>query len=64
MGQGVVEAIVLNVFGFLDLICCSVADEDGLASPFDDDVLALGDRSEVNFDLGLSKHVGRGGHVD
>lgn len=61
-----------------------MADEDGLASPFDDDligrlarcggrhlyrvaetyVLALGDGSKIDLDLGLGEDVGGRGHVD
>jgi hypothetical protein len=41
-----------------------VADEDGLAAPLDDHVLALGDGSEVDLDLGLGQDVGGSGHVD
>jgi hypothetical protein len=57
-----------------------VTDEDGLASPLDDDlpsisaaqlsgtdsthVLALGDGGEIDLNLGLGQNVGRGGHID
>lgn len=58
------ERLPLGVLGFLDLILGTVSDEDWLSSPLDDDVLALWDSSEVNFDLGLSQNIGRGGHVD
>lgn len=40
-----------------------MADEDGLAPPLDDDVLALGDGREVNLDLGHGEDVGGSGHV-
>lgn len=55
---------VLDRFGLLDLVFCSVTDEDGLASPFDDDVLAFGDGGQIDFNLGLSQHIGGRGHVD
>jgi hypothetical protein len=32
------QCLDLNVLGFLDLVCCAVADEDWLATPFDDDL--------------------------
>jgi hypothetical protein len=35
-----------------------VADEDGLSSPLDDDVLAFGDGGQVDFNLGLGEHIG------
>jgi hypothetical protein len=28
----------VNAFGFFDFVCRAVADEDGFASPFDDDL--------------------------
>lgn len=56
--------IILDGFGFLDLVFSSVSDKDGLASPFDDDVLAFGNSTQVDFHLGLSQHIGRCGHVD
>jgi hypothetical protein len=58
------ELYLLDALSILDLIFCSVADEDGLAAPFDDYVLAEGDCGEVDFDFGLGEDVGGGGHVD
>lgn len=55
---------ILDRLSLLDLRLCAVTDEDWLASPFDNDVLALGDRCEVDLDFGLRQHVGGGGHVD
>jgi hypothetical protein len=60
----VMDLYLLNTFGILDLIFCSVSDEDGLASPFDDNVLAQWDRREVDFDFGLGEHVGGRSHID
>lgn len=54
----------LNAFGILDLVFCSVSDEDGLATPLDNDVLAEWDCREVDFDFGLGEHVGGRSHVD
>jgi hypothetical protein len=31
----------VNALGFFNLICCSVADENGLASPFNNDLVLL-----------------------
>lgn len=47
---------------FLDLVRGAVTDEHGLATPFDDDVLALRNVRELNFDLGKREDVGRGAH--
>ena len=58
------ELDVLDFFSFLDLIFCSVTNEDRLATPFNDNVLALGDRSEVNFDFSHGQNIGGRGHVD
>jgi len=58
------ESLPLGVLGLLDLILGTVSDEDWLSSPLDDDVLALWDSSEVDFNLGLSQYIGGGGHVD
>jgi hypothetical protein len=59
-----------------------VSNEDGLASPLDNDllllasvapedtpgvethILALGDGSEIDLNLGLGQDIGGGGHVD
>lgn len=41
-----------------------MSDEDGLASPLDYDVLALGDGGEGNLNLGLGQDIGGCGHVD
>ena len=63
-GTGQVRVVcVLDRFGLFDLVFGAVADKDGLASPLDDDVLALGDGGEVDLDFCLREHVGRGGHV-
>ncbi len=49
---------VLNTLCIFNLGLCSVANEYGLSTPFDDNVLALGDRAEVEFDFGLGQYVG------
>jgi hypothetical protein len=53
----------LDRLSLLDLVLCAVTDEHRLASPFDDDILALGDGREVDFDLRLGEHIGGGGHI-
>lgn len=58
VGLRVAELGPVGVVGFLDLVGGAVADEDGLAAPFDDDVFAFGDGGEVDFDFGLGEHVG------
>jgi len=55
---------VLDGFGFFDFVFCSVSNEDGLASPFNDNILAFWNGREIDFNLGHSKHIGGGGHVD
>jgi hypothetical protein len=60
----VAKSLPLGVLGLLDLVGGTVANEDGLAAPLDDNVLALGDGSEVDLDLGLGQDVGGCGHVD
>lgn len=40
VGLRVSQGFDLDGVGFLDLVGCSVADEDGLASPFDNDLRA------------------------
>lgn len=57
MVSGTVDRNVLDVFGLLDLRLGSVSDEDGLSSPFDDDVLALGDLGKVDFDFSHGEDV-------
>lgn len=63
VGLGVSQGSNVNLVGLVDLVGCSVSDEDGLSSPFDDDVLAFGDGVEIDLDLGHSQDVGRGRHV-
>lgn len=41
VGLWVSQGLDLDGVGFLDFVGCSVADEDGLASPFDNDLLCL-----------------------
>ena len=61
---GVTESLPLGALGLLDLVGGTVSDEDGLSSPLDDDVLALGDGGKINLNLGLSQNICRSGHVD
>lgn len=61
---GVAERRDLHGVGFVDFGGRAVPDEDGLAAPLDDDVLAFGDGGEVDFDFGHGEDVGGGGHVD
>ena len=90
----IAEFFPVRVLGFFDFVAGAVADEDGLAAPFDNYlycfvrasvpfcfmrrwaekegkrrrrrsyVFTLGYSSQVDFDLCLREHVGRGGHVD
>jgi hypothetical protein len=61
---GISEKRDVDLVGLVDLVLGSVSDEDGLASPLNDNVLALGDRGKVNLDLGHGQNVGGSGHVD
>ena len=38
IGLGVTEGLPVKILGLLDLIRSTVADEDGLATPLDDDL--------------------------
>lgn len=55
---------VLDGFGFFDFVFCSVSNEDWLASPFDNNILTFRDGCEIDLNLGHSKHIGGGGHVN
>ena len=73
------QCLNLHVLGFLDLVGGAVADEDGLASPFDDDlfpsvyrlhrtrsdayVLALWNGRQVDLDLSHSQNIRGSRHV-
>ena len=59
----VTKCLPVKVLGLLDLVCSSVTDENWLTTPLDDNVLALGDRCEVDLNLGLSQDIGGCGHV-
>ena len=48
---GIAQGLHLDGVGLLNLVGCAVTDEDGLAAPLDDDVLALRDGGEVHFHL-------------
>lgn len=58
------QCFPLGVLCLLNLIGRSVTDENWLASPLDDDVLALWDGCKVNLNLGLGQDVCGSGHVD
>ena len=47
---------------FVNFTLRPVSDEHGFTAPFDDDVLALGDVAERDFDFGEGEDVGGGGH--
>jgi hypothetical protein len=64
IGLGVTERLPLGIVGLLDLFGGTVSDEDGLSSPLDDDVLALGDVGKINLNLGLSQDICGSRHVD
>ena len=54
----------LDALSILDLVFSPMTDEHRLATPFDDDVLALRDGRQIDLDFGLGQHVGGGRHVD
>jgi hypothetical protein len=64
IGLGVTESLPLGIVGLLDLFGGTMSDEDGLSSPLDDDVLALGDVGKINLNLGLSQDICGSRHVD
>ena len=61
---GVAEGGDVERLRLCDLGGGAVADEDGLAAPFDNDVLSHRDFAEVHFHFGHGENVGGGGHVD
>lgn len=63
VGLGISQCGNVDLVGLLDLALCPVTDEDGLATPLDDNVLALGDRGEIDLDLGHGQDIGGSGHV-
>jgi hypothetical protein len=56
------QGLHIHLPGLLYLLLGPVTDEDGLAAPFDDDVLAFGDRREFDLDFGECEDVGGRGH--
>lgn len=48
----------LHTLCTFDFIFCAVPDKDGLASPFDDNILAFRDGGEVHFYFGHGQHIG------
>lgn len=58
------KVYILDAFGILDLIFCSVSDKDGLATPFNDHVFAEWDCGKIDLDFSLGEDVGGGSHVD
>jgi hypothetical protein len=60
----IAESFPIDILGLFDLVWGAMSDKDGLAAPFDDDVLALGNGGEVNLDFGHGEDVRGGGHVD
>lgn len=61
---GISKSRDVDLVCLVDLVLGSVSDEDGLASPLDDNVLALGDRAQINLNLGHGQNVGGSRHVD
>lgn len=53
------ELAHVHVVGNVDFVGGPVADENGLAAPLENDVLALGNGGQVNLDLGQGQHIGR-----
>ena len=54
----------LDVLSLFDLSLCSVSNEDWLATPFDDDVLAFWNCAEIDFNFSHSQNIGGCGHVN
>lgn len=63
IGLRITESLPVNLLSLLNFVLSTVTDENGLSTPLDNDVLALGDRIETDFNLGLSQDIGGGGHV-
>ena len=59
---GVPQGLPVRVLRLLNLIRCTMSDEHGLATPFDDNVLSLRDASQLDFDLGQSKDISGRSH--
>ena len=51
VGLGIAQGLHFDGVGLLNLIGSAVPNEDGLAAPLDDDVLALRDGGEAHFHL-------------
>lgn len=62
VGLWVTERLPVRAPRLLDLVLGTVTDEDGLATPLDDDVLALRNAGEFDLYLGKCKNVGGRGH--
>lgn len=62
VGLGVAQRRQRYGAGLRNLVCRAVADEDGLAPPLDNNVLALRDRGQPDLDLGQRQHVCRRRH--
>lgn len=58
----IAQRLPVGFSGLVNLRLGPVPHEDGLAAPFDDDVLALRDCGQFNLNLGERKHVRRGRH--
>ena len=59
---GISKALPFHLAGFLDLVGCPVTDEHRFASPFDDDILSLGDTGELDLDFCEGEDISRDGH--
>jgi hypothetical protein len=62
VGLRVSEGLPINGAGLLDLGLSSVANEDGFATPLDDNVLALWNGGKIDLNLCESEDVGGGSH--
>jgi len=63
IGLGIAELREVGRVGLGNLIRGAVADEDGLTTPLDRDVLAFRDGGEFDLNLGQGQYISRGGHV-
>lgn len=60
----VTERLPVFAVSLLDLGSGTMPDEDGLAAPFDDNILSFRNAAQLNLDFGKSENIGGGGHGD
>ncbi len=62
-GIGIDQFFDRHGLGRFDLLGRAVADENRIAAPLEGDLLAFGDRRQVDFDRGQRQHRGVGIHL-